>query len=71
MSKSYSQHPVDANGWTDWVQPMPAGYRVCCCDCGLVHEMDFRYHDGKVQFRARRHTRATASVRAHAKRETP
>ena len=40
------------------VQPTPRGYRMKCCDCGLVHLMDFRvikYAGGKrtkVQFRA-------------------
>jgi hypothetical protein len=25
-----------------WVQPIRRGYRLACCDCGLVHRMDFR-----------------------------
>lgn len=52
-----------------WVQPIKKGYRTACCDCGLVHEMDFRivpYGSGrKVQFRVRRNDRATAAVRRH------
>lgn len=28
------------DGWTDWVHPLP-GYRMQCCDCGLVHDMEF------------------------------
>lgn len=28
------------DGWSDWVHPQP-GYRMKCCDCGLVHDMEF------------------------------
>lgn len=28
--------------WTVWVCPKPKGYLMKCCDCGLVHEVDFR-----------------------------
>lgn len=27
-------------GWTEWVHPEP-GFLMECCDCGLIHEMDF------------------------------
>ena len=37
----------------EWVQPVRKGYRLTCCNCGLVHEMDFRVYRGKIQFRAR------------------
>lgn len=30
----------DEDGWSDWVHPLP-GYLTKCCDCGLVHEMEF------------------------------
>lgn len=30
-----------ADGWSDWTQPTMDGYRMACCDCGLVHEMQF------------------------------
>jgi len=30
------------NGWTDWQKPVMRGYRLGCCDCGLVHDFDFR-----------------------------
>lgn len=36
----------------EWVQPVPEGYFMKCCDCGLVHRMNFRIVDGKVQFQA-------------------
>jgi hypothetical protein len=28
------------DGWADWIHPLP-GYRMRCCDCGLVHDMEF------------------------------
>lgn len=52
----------------EWVQPVRKGYKLACCDCGLVHEMDFRIHKGRVQFRARRHNKATAGKRAAKRR---
>jgi len=30
------------DGWCDWVCPKPVGYLMQCCDCGLIHEVDFR-----------------------------
>lgn len=30
------------NGWSRWVPPTMKGYRIACCDCGLVHNMEFR-----------------------------
>lgn len=32
---------VDRRGWTVWVYPTPDSYFMKCCDCGLVHEMQF------------------------------
>lgn len=62
--RHYKQHPVDADGWTDWIRPAQ-GYRMGCCDCGLVHEMEFRVSGEKVEFRAKRHARATAVKRRY------
>lgn len=46
----------------EWIQPKQRGYLMACCDCGLVHRMDFRIFKGiqagkpieKVQLRATR-----------------
>lgn len=47
-----------------WVRPAKRGYRFACCDCGLVHRMDFRTQgDGSIVFRAYRDNLATAKVR--------
>lgn len=55
----------------EWVQPISRGYKLACCDCGLVHNVDFRvikYAGGKrakVQFRVSRNNRSTALFRYH------
>ena len=41
-------------GFSRWVQPNMPKYLMSCCDCGLVHEMQFRIAEDHVQFRARR-----------------
>lgn len=38
-------------------------HKIACCDCGLVHLLEFREVAGKVQFRAFRDNRATAQRR--------
>ncbi len=48
-----------------WVQPIKSGYKLACCDCGLVHRVDFRIYRGRVQFRVFRDERATGQVRRH------
>lgn len=44
----------------EWVTPRMSGYRMQCCDCGLIHRLNFRIlRMGKtnlvVQFQAFRH----------------
>lgn len=55
------------------IRPVRKGYRMCCCDCGLVHRIDFGlvpYGSGKkIVFRAWRDERATAAVRAWSRRK--
>lgn len=51
----------------EWIQPQRRAYKLMCCDCGLVHNLDFRVvHSGRgctVQFRAYRNNRSTAMTR--------
>ena len=36
-------HNVDTPyDWSEWVCPDPKGYLMKCCDCGLVHEAEFK-----------------------------
>jgi hypothetical protein len=65
---------VGPRGFSRWVQPQMGKYFMACCDCGLVHEMQFRVVPGAVkglnagqqmhvQFRARRAPKYTARER--------
>ena len=47
----------------EWIQPIRKGYKMSCCDCGLVHELDFRLYKRRIQYRARRNERSTGQVR--------
>ncbi len=47
----------------EWIQPVKRGYLMACCDCGLVHRIDFRIANDRVQYRAYRAPRLTAARR--------
>ena len=49
----------------EWIQPLRRGYRLACCDCGLVHRIDLRIVRGRIQYRATRAPRSTAMMRRH------
>jgi len=57
----------------EWVRPKMKGYKLQCCDCGLVHEIDFKivkYGNGnKVEFRARRNNKSTGQIRRYKNNE--
>ena len=39
---AYKQHRAGDGGWSKWVSPKPGSpYKMACCDCGLVHELEF------------------------------
>lgn len=51
-----------------WVRPRRRGYKAMCCDCGLVHVLEFRLvREGRrgqrIEFRAARDNRATGQAR--------
>lgn len=62
----------DTKSFTPWVTPARK-YKLVCCDCGLVHDMEFMVRlkgrktldrrTGQIKFRVRRNTRATAGIR--------
>ena len=67
--RKYQEEPEgDESGWTRRVQPRRRGYGFACCDCSLVHVMDFRVYRGRAQFRAKRDKRKTAALRREAVR---
>lgn len=47
----------------EWIQPIRKGYKMMCCDCGLVHDVDFKLvkhgRGHKILYRATRNNRAT------------
>lgn len=49
----------------EWIQPVRKGYKMACCDCGLVHVLNFRVVKGRAQFNAARNNRSTALMRRH------
>lgn len=55
----------------EWVQPRRKYYLMGCCDCGLVHKMQFRLvpmrGGNKIQFRAWRNEPATRALRKRKK----
>lgn len=65
---AYNKIIGDDDGWSEWIQPTPTGYKMACCDCGLVHSLNFRVEGDRAQFQAKRHVRATAGLRAWKKR---
>ena len=65
----YQQVVANDGGWSDWIWPTHTGYRLGCCDCGLVHNVDFRVDtdllDGEIiiGFRVSRNRKSTAGKR--------
>jgi len=73
MSKAYTSHTDGESGdgdWTYWIRPDAPVHKISCCDCGLVHEFEFRIVDGKVEFRARRNERSTGQKRRWMKQKS-
>jgi hypothetical protein len=33
---------INDDGWTDWIYPHMDDYKLACCDCGLVHDMQLK-----------------------------
>jgi len=46
-----------------WIEPVYKAYKMMCCDCGLVHRVDFRIHRRQIQFRPTIDNRATGQAR--------
>ena len=50
-----------------WIHPVKRGYKMMCCDCSLVHVIDFdhiKWGSGrKIRIRVWRDNRATAAAR--------
>jgi hypothetical protein len=51
-------HVIDGK-WFD----LPSKWDLACCDCGLVHKVEARLKDGRLQIRMTRHGPATGGRR--------
>lgn len=47
----------------EWIKPQMKEYRLRCCDCGLVHILNFRITGNAIEFQAYRDNRATGQTR--------
>lgn len=53
----------------DWIIPAPQqGFLWGCCDCGLMHSVDFRVVDSQVELRVYRDVERTTELRAKLQR---
>lgn len=66
------KYPSIKNG--EWVQPVRRGYRMACCDCGLVHVVNFKLikcgRGNIIRLQAFRDERATGQKRRKLKRDS-
>lgn len=37
----FDEPKPNSDGWTDDIFPIMDGYKMACCDCGLVHNIRF------------------------------
>ena len=42
MAKFIPVTVPDNVSFSDWIQPVMDNYKMACCDCGLVHDMEFK-----------------------------
>jgi hypothetical protein len=47
----------------EWIRVPKRGYKEQCCDCGLVHKLNFRVVGGQIEIQTSRDERATSAVR--------
>jgi hypothetical protein len=63
QSMASKYHQVVDGTWVDIAQK----FRNQCCDCGLVHDWQFRKVGRHLEFRVVTNNRATAAARRHFK----
>lgn len=60
------------DGFSDWVTPKDGKFRLQCCDCALVHDVELKAEphseEPKIVMRFRRHPRATHAARLSKRR---
>ena len=60
MKSKYEETPQG-----EWYSPKMRNFREQCCDCGMVHRVDYRIRKGQLETRVFRDERSTAQVRRH------
>ena len=52
----------------EWIEVPMRGFKEQCCDCGLVHRLNFKLNEkGKILIQTFRDGRATSGARKHFK----
>lgn len=51
----------------EWTELGLKNQDLICCDCNLVHTIDFKIKDGKLFAKFRRNEKATAAIRRNKK----
>jgi hypothetical protein len=50
----------------EWIEVPKKNYKEQCCDCGVIHRMNFRVNvKGAIEIQTFRDGRATAGARRH------
>lgn len=47
MARKKQKEDLDQIKNGQWVMPLMHGYKMQCCDCGLIHTLDFIVVDGE------------------------
>lgn len=47
----------------EWLPVKKRGFLEQCCDCGLVHRVNYRVMEGSIEVQSFRDNRATAAAR--------
>jgi hypothetical protein len=68
MRKRVTYHVIS---YGEWTRPRMKDFREQCCDCGLIHRLDFRLVDGRIEFRTHRDNRRqqAGGLEAHGRTE--
>lgn len=53
----------------EWIKPRHRGWKMACCDCGLVHTVNLKVIGGRVYLQPTRDNRATAAKRRYKLRD--
>ena len=62
MSRRYPTYKGGEPGEFNWRRQ---DWKMCCCDCGLVHRIRFAVAGHRIRVRVWRDNRATGQVRHH------